>query len=198
MFRRSHVLVGLSALVALTALVVSGCGGGGEETNAGTQEDATTAAVDAREGVGTGDGQFPPAFTLPDLEGNDVKLSDFEGNVVVLDLWATWCPPCRQEIPFLVSLYEEFKDQGLVVLGVGLDQGGAPTLIPFAEENGITYPVVVGNRDVQALYGVTGIPTTFMIGRDGRISTKRVGYHPSMAEEMRGQVMALLSGEAEA
>jgi peroxiredoxin len=149
--------------------------------------------------VGTVDGMFPPPFTLPDLDGNQVSLSDFEGKVVVLDLWATWCPPCREEIPFLVSLYEEFRDRGLVVVGVGLDDGGAPVLKSFAEENGMTYPVVVGNRSVQASYGVTAIPTTFMIGRDGRIATKHVGFHPSIAGEMRSDVESLLGvdgGEA--
>ncbi len=199
MFRRSHVLIGLAALVAVSALAAVGCGGGsGEEAATGTQEEATTAAPATREGTGTGEGQYPPAFTLSDLEGNEVTLSDFEGSVVILDLWATWCPPCRQEIPFLVSLYEEFRDDGLVVVGVGLDQGGAPTLAPFVEDNSITYPILVGNRDVQTRYGVTGIPTTFMIGRDGRISIKHVGYHPSMADQMREEVVKLLGGTPEA
>ncbi len=74
----------------------------------------------ANANVGLEVGQVPPSFTLKDIAGNDVSLSDFAGKVVVLDLWATWCGPCRQEIPLLVSLYEEFKDRGVVVLGVGL------------------------------------------------------------------------------
>jgi peroxiredoxin len=197
MLRRSRTLIRLTALVAVAALAVAGCGGGAEEETDGTTEDVSADVAETLEGVGTAEGDYPPAFTLPDLGGNDVTLADFEGSVVVLDLWATWCPPCRQEIPFLVSLYEELKDQGLVVVGVGLDQGGAPTLTPFAEENEITYPILVGNRNVQAQYGVTGIPTTFLIGRDGRIAHKHVGYHPSMAAEMRAQVVALLGGQGE-
>jgi peroxiredoxin len=197
MHRRAFVLIGLFVLVATAALVAAGCGGEAETTDT-AQEEVATEAAEAQSDVGTSEGQFPPPFALADLDGNEVTLAEYEGKVVVLDLWATWCPPCRQEIPFLVSLYEEFKDDGLVVVGVGLDQGGAPTLIPFVEENGITYPILVGNREVQARYGVTGIPTTFMIGRDGRISTKHVGYHPSMAEEMRGQIVSLLGLAPEA
>lgn len=188
------IKVGIAAL-ALSAVLLSGCG---------TREESATAEGEAREeeavasgAVGTVEGMLPPPFELADLEGNEVSLSDFEGSVVVLDLWATWCPPCRLEIPFLVSMYEELKDQGLVVVGVGLDQGGAPVLKPFAEENGITYPILVGDRSIQAAYGVTAIPTTFMIGRDGRVAGKHVGFHPSMAEEMRADVERLLAAGAE-
>lgn len=198
MFGRSRVLQVLVAMLALSALTLYGCGGKSDTGTTGSAQEEATTTTEAPEGVGTEQGQFPPAFSLPDLHGADVSLADFEGKVVVLDLWATWCPPCRQEIPFLVELYEEFEAQGLVVVGVGLDQGGAPTLAPFVEENGITYPILVGDRDVQAAYGVTGIPTTFVIGRDGRIVSKHVGYHPSMAEPMREELKGLLAGLAEA
>ncbi len=200
MHGRSNAVLVVVALLALIALGLSSCGGKEEaETTSGTQEGTQTSAeTQPSTGTGTQEGQLPPEFSLPDLDGVDTSLADFEGKVVVLDLWATWCPPCRKEIPFLVQLYEEFKDQGLVVVGVGLDRGGAPTLAPFAEENGITYPILVGDGDVQATYGVTGIPTTFVIGRDGRIAAKHVGYDPSMAEPLREEIQRLLSGVGEA
>ncbi len=200
MLRRSHAVLALVALFALVTLVVSGCGGKEDAgTTSGTQEGTQTSTETTPSAdTGIGEGQLPPEFVLPDLDGNDVMLADYDGKVVVLDLWATWCPPCREEIPFLVQLYDEFRDQGLMVVGIGLDQGGAPTLAPFAEANGITYPILVGDRDVQAAYGVTGIPTTFIIGRDGRIVSKHVGYHPSMAESFRDEIRELLSGSAEA
>lgn len=182
--------------LAVPALIASGCGGREEGGGAETDEDA--GAVASGRAVGTVEGMFPPPFTLPDLDGNDVSLSDFEGKVVVLDLWATWCPPCRQEVPLLVSLYEELGDRGLVVVGVGLDEGGVRVLRPFAEENGVTYPILIGNRTVQAAYGVTGIPTTFMIGRDGRVAAKHVGFHPSMAEAMRADIERLLASGGDA
>ena len=183
------------AVLVLSVLVLHGCGGRGERGAEGEERSESTAHSGA---VGTVEGMLPPAFTLPDLDGNDVSLADFEGKVVVLDLWTTWCPPCRDEIPFLVSLQEEFGGQGLVVVGVGLDDGGARVLKPFAEKYGITYPVLVGDRTVQAAYGVTSIPTTFMIGRDGRVAIKHIGFHPSMSEQMRSEVEQLLAVGGEA
>ena len=147
-------------------------------------------------GEGIDPGQTPPAFVLPDLSGNNVSLSDFEGKVVVLDLWATWCPPCRKEIPFLVSLYEQYKDQGLEVIGVGLDQGGASVIAPFVEANEVTYTILVGNQDISQQYKVSGIPMTLMIDRDGRVASKDVGFAPTMEAEMRARVEELLSRQA--
>jgi thiol-disulfide isomerase/thioredoxin len=133
---------------------------------------------------------------LPDLSGNDVSLDDFEGKVVILDLWATWCPPCRREIPFLVSLYEEYKDQGLVVIGVGLDQGGASVIAPFVEANDVNYTILVGNQDISRDFKVSGIPMTLTIDRDGRVAAKDVGFAPSMEAEMRARVVELLARPA--
>lgn len=188
----SWVLVALLAL-GVSVLVSSGCGRGtGEASKKTAVGEAGTPAAGSGGHVGTAVGDAPPPFALPDLAGQSVSLADFQGKVVVLDLWATWCPPCRQEIPFLVGLYEEFKDKGLVVVGVGLDQGGANVLKPFAESNRVSYPILVGNPDVQKLYGVTGIPATFVIGRDGRIAAAHVGFAPSMAEGFRAEIVKLL------
>jgi len=183
------IVVGL----ALALAVLSGCGGRDEDAS---RDEAAVSTPDATE-IGTTEGKFPPPIDLPDLAGNNVTLADFEGKVVILDLWATWCPPCRQEIPFLVELYDDLRDDGLVVVGVGLDEGGAGVLKPYAEKNGITYPILVGNRGVQDAYGVTGIPTTFFIGRNGRIASRHVGYHPSMADGMRAEIMNLLQPAGE-
>lgn len=118
-----------------------------------------------------------PDFTLNDLNGKPFSLSQTKGKVVILDFWATWCPPCRMEIPHFESLYNEYKDKGLEVVGVALDKGGASSVKPFVEENGVTYPVLIGNQDVAARYGgIRGIPTTFLIDREGRIVEKYVGY----------------------
>jgi peroxiredoxin len=148
--------------------------------------------------VGIDVGQTPPAFTLKDIAGNDVSLSDFEGKVVVLDIWATWCPPCRQEIPFLVALHEEFGAQGLAVVGVGMDEGGADALRPFAEANKMTYPVLVGDKAVGEAYKVTSIPTTFVIGRDGAIVSKHVGFSPAIGTAIREEIAKLVQGAAQA
>ena len=122
-------------------------------------------------------GSPAPGFTLKDLSGRSFSLSDTRGKVVILDFWATWCPPCRMEIPHFQALYEEYKDEGLVVVGIALDRGGAAAVKPFIESNGVSYPILIGDQNVQASYGgIRGIPTTFIIDRHGRIMEKLVGY----------------------
>lgn len=124
-----------------------------------------------------GGGEIAPDFTLPDLEGNSYTFSATKGKVVILDFWATWCPPCRMEIPHFQALYEQYKGKGLEIVGVALDRQGVAVVKPFAEDYGITYPVVIGDQKTTASYGgVRGIPTTFVIDRKGRIVEKYVGY----------------------
>jgi cytochrome c biogenesis protein CcmG/thiol:disulfide interchange protein DsbE len=127
-------------------------------------------------------GESPPAnkapdFTLLDLNGQMVKSSDFSGKVILIDFWATWCRPCQYEVPHLKELYESYGGQGFEIVGIALDNGGAEVVEPFVRENNITYPIVIGNREVaMAFGGLTGIPTAFMIDRSGNIVRKYVGY----------------------
>jgi peroxiredoxin len=200
MTRIWQVVALLSSALILSA-ALAGCGGGEgvEETTgeaAPTAEGTATMPAATASGVGTEPGQTPPPFTLPDLEGNEVSLSDFEGKVVVLDLWATWCPPCRQEIPFLVSLYNEYRDQGLEVIGVGLDQQGASVIAPFVEANDVTYTILVGGQDIGRSYKVSSIPMTLMIDRNGVVASKDVGFSPQMEAEMRSRAEELLARPA--
>ncbi|MEA3409252.1 MAG: TlpA disulfide reductase family protein, partial [Candidatus Eisenbacteria bacterium] len=97
---------------------------------------------------------------------------------------------------FLVSLYEEYKDQGLAVIGVGLDQGGASVLAPFVESNNVTYTILVGNQEMGRDYKVSSIPMTLTIDRDGRVAAKDVGFSPSMEGAMRARVEELLARPA--
>ncbi|MGD2279165.1 MAG: TlpA disulfide reductase family protein, partial [Candidatus Omnitrophota bacterium] len=104
-------------------------------------------------------------------------FSSTRGKVVILDFWATWCPPCTAEIPHFVELYKEYRERGLEIVGVALDRGGASTVKPFAERNGMNYTVVIGDQRITADYGgIRGIPTTFVVDRQGRIAQKFVGY----------------------
>jgi len=89
-------------------------------------------------------GKPAPNWTLKNLEGKAVKFSDFSGKVIILDLWATWCPPCRQEIPAFIELQKQYEKKGLVIIGISLDRTKAP-VIQFAKKFGINYPVVMGD-----------------------------------------------------
>jgi cytochrome c biogenesis protein CcmG/thiol:disulfide interchange protein DsbE len=121
-------------------------------------------------------GASAPAWKLQDLDGKTVQLSDFKGKVLVLDFWATWCPPCRAEIPGFIALQNEFRDKGVVVVGVSLDQGGTGVVSSFAKAQGMNYPVVMGTDDVAAQYGdIQAIPTTFVIDRSGKVVAKHEG-----------------------
>jgi peroxiredoxin len=129
---------------------------------------ASTAAA----GKLTGDapGQPAPAFELQDLNGKTVRLSDFHGKVVLLNFWATWCPPCKEEMPWFVDLQQRYGPQGLQVIGVAMDDADTKTIASFARKLGVNYPVLLGKEAVAQAYGnIQFLPDSFYIGRDGRI-----------------------------
>ncbi|MGA7908446.1 MAG: redoxin domain-containing protein [Candidatus Sulfotelmatobacter sp.] len=118
---------------------------------------------------------FAPHFSLPGLTGQQLDLSSYRGKVVLLDFWATWCDPCRDEIPHFVELQSKYGSQGLQIIGVSMDDGPEPVR-DFYQRYKMNYPVVMGNAETGELYGgVLGLPIAFLIGRDGRISTRHVG-----------------------
>jgi cytochrome c biogenesis protein CcmG/thiol:disulfide interchange protein DsbE len=119
-------------------------------------------------------------FSLPGADGKTVKLSNFKGKVVILDFWATWCPPCREEIPDFISLQKQYGPKGLQVVGIALDQEGGDVVRPFMKQMGINYPIALDPESTStASYGgVRGIPTTFVIDRKGNIVKKYVGATP--------------------
>jgi peroxiredoxin len=166
-------LLGASALAALLA---AGCGGGNQ---GGGQPEATA------EGGGRGEvGKPAPTFTLADLDGKRVPSSSFQGKVVILDFWATWCPPCKEEIPHLVNLQAKYRDRGLAIVGLSLDAGGANDVKPFADEHDVNYTMLIANDDVsRAFGGVTMIPTTFVLDRNGVVVKRFIGYTPPEAFE---------------
>ena len=152
-----------ATLVALAVLVIAGCSSSSRLESA----HALTAEKER---------QTAPDFTLKDATGKTVRLSDYRGKVVLLNFWATWCGPCKIEIPWFMEFEQKHKDQGFAVLGVSMDDDGWDAVKPFLERQRINYRVVMGTPEIGELYGgVESLPTTFLIDRDGRVASVHIG-----------------------
>ena len=131
-------------------------------------------------------------FTLKDMNGNTVRLADFKGKPILLNFWATWCAPCKEEIPELNDLYARFKDKGLAIIGISVDDD-EPTLREFSKQFPMSYTVVTAREQEDALEAagpVWGYPTTFFIGRDGSICGKHMG--PATKADFEREIKSLL------
>ncbi len=129
-------------------------------------------------------------FTLMDMDGKSVNLADYRGKAVLLNFWATWCPPCKTEIPAFIELQEKYRDRGFVVLGVSTDDP-ADALQQFAAQYKINYPVLQGTEAIMDAYGpIWAIPVSVLINRDGTICKKHMG--PATKEEFEKDIKALL------
>lgn len=136
-----------------------------------------------------------PDFTLKDGMGRAVKLSDYKGKVVLLNFWATWCGPCKIEIPWLVEFEQTFKDQGFAVLGVAMDEEGWEVVKPYVERSKINYRVLIGDDMTAQKYGgVDSLPTSFMLDREGRIANTHVGLVSKSS--IQNDIKALLGTNA--
>ena len=115
-------------------------------------------------------------FDLPDLNGKVLSLHDFEGKVLVINFWATWCPPCEEEMPRLNQLQQKYKKNDLVVIGIALDKDSLDLVEPFVRKKGIEYPILRGNEEVLRNLGdFSGVPTTLIVDRKGNIKKKYDG-----------------------
>lgn len=132
-----------------------------------------------------------PDFTLKTANGNTVTLSKLKGKVVLINFWATWCAPCRAEIPGFLEVYNKYKSKGFEIVGVSLDREGWKKVTPFVENFKINYPVVVGDKKLVAAYGdFNAIPTTFLVDKKGNIVDQHVGYLSK--EDLEKKIKALL------
>lgn len=117
-----------------------------------------------------------PDFTLESLDGKNMRLSDFRGKAVLLNFWATWCGPCKIEMPWFVDFQKEYGSQGLQIVGVAMDDSSKEDIAKFAQEMGVNYPVLLGKEAVGDEYGgVPALPESFFIGRNGKIVDKIIG-----------------------
>lgn len=133
-----------------------------------------------------------PDFNLTDLSGRPLQLSALRGKVVLLDFWATWCPPCVAEIPHFVDLHAGYKDKGFEIVGLSLDEGGPAAVRPFLQTHKVKYPVAMATPQItQAYGGIHGIPTTFLIDKTGNVAKKYVGFREKA--EFEREIRSLLA-----
>lgn len=136
--------------------------------------------------------------TLPDLElsaldGSTIRLADGNGRVKLVNFWATWCAPCREEIPHFNELYAQYREKGLDIVAISMDEEGAEVVRPFVADHGMTYPVALGSDEVaEAFGGVFGFPTTFLVDREGKVVESWVGVIPPRVLEEK--VRTLVAG----
>jgi len=134
-----------------------------------------------------------PDFTLRTLDGQELTLSKLRGEVILLDFWATWCSPCRESIPHLIQLYKTYQKKGFEVIGMNMDKRDMETVRQFAMSLNIPYPVVITLEKVERDYGVTGLPSTIIIDKKGRIREKIRGFTSEIAKQMTTTVLDLLA-----
>jgi len=170
----------------LLALVVGGMallGCGTKENNAAKTAASNNHAVSESEKL--------PDFTLKTLAGGEINLRQLEGQkVVVVNFWATWCGPCRNEIPDFNDVYSRYRDRGVEFLGIAVDESPETVVPEFLEKIPIAYPVLLGSQDLIYRYGVRGLPTTFIIDRSGRIAKRLVGM--TFANTLENELNKLL------
>lgn len=168
---------GFGSILLLIAVLLSGCSSDDQQKGSG--------ATQPLEQLDPSSAQLYPAqreakasdFEVTLINDETFKLSDYEGEVVLLNIWATWCAPCREETPDLQELYEKYQDEGFVILGVSVDEQGESVVRPFIEEYNVSYPIVIDKNDViMDKYGPTmGIPTTYVINKKGNLEYFAVG-----------------------
>jgi thiol-disulfide isomerase/thioredoxin len=134
-----------------------------------------------------------PDFSLKTLEGQELTLASLKGKVVLIDFWATWCGPCRESIPHLVDLYKNYREKGFEIIGMSVDKGDAEVVRRYSKTMAIPYPILIASEAVTRNYGVTALPTTFLIDKEGKIQERVIGFNSKIAKELAAKVKKLTS-----
>jgi thiol-disulfide isomerase/thioredoxin len=197
MGQRQWIAVGAMFAVAVSAVVailfarghLQGRNGPGAEVEHGSAEKVTVRML--REPIAT------PAFTVTALDGRSISSTDWRGKVVVVNFWATWCPPCRAEIPDLIALQEKYREH-LVIVGIAEDEGSVDGVKRFVAEHKINYPIVMSTPELRKIFPeVMALPTTFVLDRDGNLAQKNVGMLNAKETEAGTRLLAGLKVNAE-
>jgi len=142
----------------------------------------------------TKDPASAPDFTLKTIEGHEVALSGLRGKVVLLDFWATWCGPCKESIPHLIQLYKSYQDKGFELIGMSTDKAGDVEMVRrFVKSMDIPYPIIMTPDEVARNYKVTGLPTTVLIDKEGKVREKIVGFNSAIGQQIAARVEELTS-----
>jgi len=162
----------------LLTVSLFGCSKKSSKADSDTNTGNNTQVSNVETSSASSSDQNAPDFSLIDTKGKKISLSDFKGKVVILDFWATWCPPCRRGIPDLISIKKQYKNK-IAIVGISLDTDSKSEVVPFAKKYGINYHIVYGTNKVVHDYGnIEAIPTSFIINQKGEIVNRHVGLTP--------------------
>ena len=172
----NRILIAILVLILTSGLLITGC---------------SPPSQPGGPAQGPQVGKLAPDFKLENLDGQSVSLSDFRGKPVLINFWASWCGPCRAEMPYIQQIYEEWSDKGLEVLAIDIGESSSKVK-EFLQSQGLSIPVLLDTeKNVAQEYNITGIPTTFFIDKDGIIQEKVIGAFPSKGaiEERLNQIV---------
>ena len=151
-----------------------------------------TLAPDASE-AGVRRGQPAPSFKTFSIKGQPISSEGLKGSVVLLDFWATWCPPCRESIPHLSELHRKYGKQGLVVVGMSVDEGGERTVKEYAESHAIPYQIVMASGRISSDYGVRALPVLYVIDKNGLVREQIMGFSDQAGKVIENLIKKLLN-----
>lgn len=132
----------------------------------------------------------PLGFQLETIDGEKIDLKNYKRKIILLDFWATWCPPCRAAIPHLIKLHEKFQNRNFVLLGIGLDE--KELLKEMKNKLNITYPILIANNEIVKFYQISTIPTLVLINKKGHISYKEIGFSEESIKKLESKILEML------